>query len=117
MMVVFTFRLVIFCIFARRFRFGRVLLYFELLYVLNIQTEFYSLFFQVRPGLSNCPKCTRQCKSKDGLTRHITVKHDENPEKEKTQKELTEEKVMSLLKDTAKKKTEQMLPLYIMCRI
>ena len=86
MMVVFTFRLVIFCIFARRFRFGTVLLYFELLYVLNIQTEFFS-FLQVRPGLFNCPKCTKHCKSKGGLTGHITVKHGENPEKEKTQKE------------------------------
>ena len=85
-MVVFTFRLVIFCIVAR-FRFGIVLLYFELLYVLNIQTDVLLLFFQVRPGLFNCPKCTKQCKSKVGLTRRIVVKHSENPEKENTQNE------------------------------
>ena len=91
---------------------------------------FFSFFFQVRPGLFNCSNCTKQCKSKGGLTRHAhaAVKRSENPEKENTQKEirkdtmakdsvfveLTEEKVITE-GHSQKIISEQMLPLYIMC--
>ena len=85
-MVVFIFRLVVFCIVAR-FRFGTVLLYFELLYVLNIQTDVLLLFFRSDLGCSIAPNVLNSEKSKGGLTRHIAVKHSENPEKENTQKE------------------------------
>ena len=112
-MVVFTFRLVIFCIVAR-FRFGTVLLYFELLYVLNIQTDVL-LLFSGQTWVVRLPQIYQTVQMQRWTYwPHSTVKHSENPEKENTQKEtrkdtmakdsvfveLTEEKVMSLLKDT-----------------